>query len=131
MHQLELLDGVVGGLTREWPTLQLGHHIGVAELLDVVDIGHVADHLLLAKLFQGLEVKVPETLMPAPCLVVPAHGKVEGMRHLHMKHIKAVASLVHLGEKAVASILDAQHAVLDLHPQAVLIELPDTNDGVP
>ena len=50
MHQLELLGGVVGGLTQEGPVLQLGHHTGVAELLDVVDAGHAADHLLLAEL---------------------------------------------------------------------------------
>ena len=55
-------------------------------------------------------------LMPASCLIVSACGKAEGMRHLHMKHIKAVASMVHLGKKAAASILDTQHSVLDLHP---------------
>ena len=51
MHQLKLLGGTVGGLTREWPALQVGHHTGVAELLDVVDAGHAMDHLLLTKLF--------------------------------------------------------------------------------
>ena len=66
MHQLELLGGVVGGLMREGPALQLGHHIGVLEVLDMVDAGHVADHLLLAELFQGLKVKMPEMLVPAP-----------------------------------------------------------------
>ena len=116
MHQLELLGGAVGGLTREGLALQLGHHTGVAELLDVVDAGHAADHLLLVELLQGLEVKMPEALMPAPRLIVPARDKAKGVRHLHMKHIKAVASPVHLGEKAVTSILDAEHAVLDLHP---------------
>jgi hypothetical protein len=98
---------MVRGLTREGLALLLGHHAGVVELLDVVDVGHPADHLLLGELFQGLKVKVPKTLMPAPCLVVPACGNAEGMRHLHMKHIKAVASPVHLGEKMAASILDA------------------------
>ena len=130
MHQLELLGGAVGGLTWEGPTLQLGHHIGVTELLDVVDAGHAADHLLLAELLQGFEVKVPEVLVPAPRLIIPAHGKVEGVRHLYMEHIKAVASPVHLGEKTTASILDAQHAVLNLHPRAVLVQLPDADDGV-
>ena len=57
-----------------------------------------------------------ETLVPTPRLIIPAHGKVEGVRHLYMEHIKAVASPVHLGEKTAASILDAQHAILNLHP---------------
>jgi hypothetical protein len=100
---------------REGLALQLGHHTGVAELLDVVDAGHAADHLLLAKLFQGLEVKMPETLVPAPCLIIPARGKAEGLCHLHMELVKAVASPVHLSEEVAASIPDAQHTVLDLH----------------
>ena len=107
MHQLELLGGAVGGLTREGSALQLGHHTGVAELLDVVDVGHAVDHLLLVELFQCLKVKMPKTLVLAPHLIVPAHGKAEGLRHLHMEHVKAVASPVHLGEKVAASIPDA------------------------
>ena len=31
----------------------------------------------------------------------------------------------------MASTPDAQHTILDLHPQAVLIQLPDADDGVP
>jgi hypothetical protein len=74
---------------------------------------------------------MPETLVPAPRLIILVRGKVEGLRHLHMEHVKAVASPVHLGEKAATSIPDAQHAVLDLHSRAVLIQLPDADDGVP
>ena len=81
----------------------------------MVDAGHAADHLLLAELLQGLKVKMPEALVLAPRLIVLGCGKAKGVRHLHMKHVKAVASLVYLGEKVAASILDTQHAVLDLH----------------
>ena len=107
MHQLELLGGAVGGLTREGTTLQLGHHTGVVELLDVVDAGHAVDHLLLIELLQGFKVKMPKALVPAPRLIISVRGKVEGVRHLYMEHIKAIASSVHLGEKTVASIPDA------------------------
>jgi hypothetical protein len=51
VHQLELFGGAVGGLPREGPTLLLGHHTGVVELLDVVNARHPEDHLLLAKMF--------------------------------------------------------------------------------
>ena len=88
MHQLELLDGVVGGLTREGPALQLGHNTGVTELLDVVDTSHAADHLLLAELLQGFEVKVPEVFVPTPRLIILARGKAEVVCHLYMEHIK-------------------------------------------
>ena len=60
-------------------------------------------------------MKVSEALMPAPRLIIPAHGKAEGLHHLYMEHIKAVASMVHLGEKMATSILDVQHTVLNLH----------------
>jgi hypothetical protein len=83
---------MVGGLMREGPTLQLGHHTGVAELLDVVDAGHAVDHLHLAEMLQGFEVKVPEALVLVPRLIIPARGKTEGVCHLYMEHIKAVAS---------------------------------------
>ena len=61
-------------------------------------------------------MKVPEVLVPAPCLFILACNKVEGVCHLYMEHIEVVASLVYLGEKTASSILDAQHAVLNLHP---------------
>ena len=115
MHQLKLLGGAVGGLPWEGLALQLSHHIGVAELLDVVDAGNVVDHLLV-ELLQGFEVKVPEELMLAPCLIIPTCGKAEGVCHLSMEHINVVASPVHLSEKTTTSIPDAQHAVLNLHP---------------
>ena len=67
----------------------------------MVDAGQATDHLLLAELLQGFEVKVPEALMPAPRLIIPARGKAEGVHHLYMEHIKAVASPVHLGKKTV------------------------------
>ena len=73
----------------------------------MVNAGHAANHLLLAELLQGFKVKMPKTLVPVPCLIIPARGKTEGVHHLYMEHIKAVASLVHLGEKTVASISDA------------------------
>ena len=60
-------------------------------------------------------MKVPKALVPAPCLIISVGGKVEGVHHLYMEHIKAVSSLVHLGKKTVASIPNAQHAILNLH----------------
>jgi hypothetical protein len=96
----------------------------------VVDAGHAVDHLLV-ELLQGFKVKVPEAHVLAPCLIISACGKVEGLRHLHMEHVKAVASPVHLGEEAATSILDAHHAILNFHPRAILVQLPDANDGVP
>jgi hypothetical protein len=48
-----------------------------------------------------------------------------------MKHIKAIDPPVHLGEKASASIPDAQYTVLDLQARTILVQLPYTDDGVP
>ena len=51
-------------------------------------------------------MKVLEALVPAPCFIISARGKTEGVHHLYMEHIKVVASLVHLGEKTTTSIPD-------------------------
>ena len=56
MHELELLGGVVGGLTWERPALLLGHHAGVAELLDVVDVGHATCNTLGVKHAFGIGI---------------------------------------------------------------------------
>jgi hypothetical protein len=115
MHQLELLSGGVGGLMQVGLALQVGHHVGIAELLNAVDARHAADHLLLAELLQGLEVKMPKAFVLVPCLIITARDKEKEVRHLYMKHVKAVAFPVHLGEKTVASIPDEYHAILNLH----------------
>ena len=64
---------------------------------------------------------MPKALVTTPCLIILVHDKAKGVHHLHMKYVKAVASPVHLGKKATASIPDAQHAILDLHLWAILV----------
>jgi hypothetical protein len=48
----------------ERPPLELGHDVGVAQLLDVVDPEHPTRHPLAPKLPQRVEVQVPEPLVP-------------------------------------------------------------------
>jgi hypothetical protein len=51
VHELKSLGGAVVGLMWEGTVPLFGHHTGVVELLDVVDVRQATDHLLLAKLF--------------------------------------------------------------------------------
>jgi hypothetical protein len=48
-----------------------------------------------------------------------------------MEDVEAVGASVYLGEKATMAILDMQDPVLDLHAQAILIQLSQADDGVP
>jgi hypothetical protein len=43
-----------------------GEDAGVAELLHVLDSRHALQHLLVAELFQGLEVEVPKVGLTQP-----------------------------------------------------------------
>jgi hypothetical protein len=106
MHELQLLLGAEARLAREGEPPLLGEDVGVAELLHVVDVPHGLDHLLLAELLQGLEVEVPKALVPPPSVIVVACCKTEGLRHLYVKDVEAVAPPVHLGEKATMAIPD-------------------------
>jgi len=67
---------------------------------------------------------------PLGFIILPS-CKTKGLRHLYVKNVEAVASPVHLGEKSVTRIPNAKYAVLDLHAQAILIQLSQADDGVP
>jgi hypothetical protein len=47
-----------------------------------------------------------------------------------MENIEAIGASVHLGKKSSMSIPDAQYPMLDLHAQAILIQLYRVDDGV-
>jgi hypothetical protein len=72
----------------------------------VLDSRHALQHLLVAELFQGLEVEVPKALVPSPGVVVALSCKTHGLRHLHVEDIEAVGASIHLGEKATMAIPD-------------------------
>jgi hypothetical protein len=87
VDKLELLQCTVRSLSRKRPPLVLGHHAGVAQLLDVVDLRHPAHHLLTLELPERLEVEMPKPLMPMLGLIISTSGEAEGPSHLHVKHV--------------------------------------------
>ena len=52
----------------------LGDDAGVAEMAIVLDRWHLAHHVFLAQLVQGVDVQVAIALMPQPCLISLARG---------------------------------------------------------
>jgi hypothetical protein len=131
VDKLELLQRAVRSLSRKRPPLVLGHHAGVAQLLDVVDLWHPVHHLLAPELPERLEVEMPKLLMPTPGLIISTSGEAEGPSHLLVKHVQPVAPAVDLGEKVTATVLDPEHPSVNLHSRAALVELAETDDGVP
>jgi hypothetical protein len=93
----------------------LRQHADVTELLHVVKARHASYHPLGIEPLQGLEVKVPEALVPLPCLVVPTSSKVEGLCYLHVVDIESIGASDYLGKKATMAISNPHDSVLDLH----------------
>jgi hypothetical protein len=92
VHELELLLGSEARLLwkGELPLLRL--HTDITELLHMVKAQQASYHPLGTEPLQGLEVKVPEALVPLPCLVVPMSSKAEGLCYLHIEDIESIGA---------------------------------------
>jgi hypothetical protein len=89
----------------------------------VVKARQTSYHPLGTEPLQGLEVKVPEALMPLPRLVVPTSSKAEGLCYLHIEGIESIGASGYLGKRAMMAIPDPHESVLDLHTRTALIQL--------
>jgi hypothetical protein len=129
VDELELL--LVHNLTGKGLPLELGHHTGVAQLLDVIDLRHPTHYLLTPELPERLEVEMPESFMSSPSFIVSTISEAEGSSHLHVKNVQPVAPVVDLGEKTTAAVPDPVHPSVNLHPRATFVELAKADDEVP
>jgi hypothetical protein len=68
----------------------LHQHADVAELLHVVKARHASYHPLGTEPLQGLEVEVPDVLMPH--LVVLTSSKAEGLCYLHVEDVESIGA---------------------------------------
>jgi hypothetical protein len=131
VHELEPLLGSEARLLGKGEPPLLRQHTDVAELLHVVKARQASYHPLGTEPVQGLEVKVPEALMPLPRLVVPTSSKAEGLCYLHVEDIESIGASSYLGKKAMMAIPNPHDSVLDLHTRTALIQLSQTDDRVP
>jgi hypothetical protein len=97
----------------------------------VVKARQASYHPLGTEPLQGLEVKVPEALMPLPRLVVPTSSKTEGLCYLHVENMESIGASGYLGKKVMMAILNPHDSVLDLHTRTALIQLSQADDRVP
>jgi hypothetical protein len=72
-------------------------------------------HPLGTEPLQGLEVKVPEELVPLPHLVVLMSSKAEGLCYLHIEDIESIGASSYLGKKVMMAIPNPHDSILDLH----------------
>jgi hypothetical protein len=131
MHELEPLLGSKARLLGKGEPSLLRQHAGIAELLHVVKARQASYHPLSTEPLHGLEVKVPEALMPLPRLVVPTSSKAEGLCYLHVEDIESIGASGYLGKKATMAIPNPHDFVLDLHTRTALIQLSQADDRVP
>jgi hypothetical protein len=131
VHELEpLLDSEARLLGKGEPPL-LRQHADVTKLFHVVKARQASYHSLGTKLLQGLEVKVPKSLVPLPCLVIPMSSKSEGLCYLHVEDIESIGASGYLGKKAMMAIPNPHDSILDLHTRTTLIQLSQADDRVP
>ena len=76
-------------------------------------------------------MKVPETLVPLPRLVVPTSSETEGLCHLHVKDVESICASGYLGKKATTAIPNPHDSILNHHARTVLIQLSQVDDRVP
>jgi hypothetical protein len=131
VHELEPLLGSEARLLGKGEPPLLHQHTNIAELIHVVKAQQASYHPLGTEPLQGLEVKVPETLVPLPRLIVPTSSKAEGLCYLHVEDIESIGASGYLGKKAMMAIPNPHDSVLDLHTQTALIQLFQADDRVP
>jgi hypothetical protein len=131
MHELEPLLGSEARLLGKGEPPLLHQHVDITELLDMVKARQALYHPLGTEPLQGLEVKVPEALVPLPRLIVPMSSKAEGLCYLHVEDIESIGASGYLGKKAMMVIPNPHDSILDLHTQTTLIQLSQVDDRVP
>jgi hypothetical protein len=97
----------------------------------VVKAWQTSYHPLDTEPLQGLEVKVPEVLVPLSRLVVPTSSKADGLCYLHIEDIESIDASGYLGKKAMMVIPNPHDSVLDLHTRTALIQLSQADDRIP
>jgi hypothetical protein len=101
VHELEPLLGLEARLLGKGELPLLHQHADDAELFHVVKDQHASYHPLGTEPFQGLEVKVPEMLVPLPRLIVLTSSKTEALCYLHVEDIESITASDYLGKKAM------------------------------
>jgi hypothetical protein len=115
VYELEPLLGSKARLLVKGEPHLLCQHADIAELLYVVKAWQALYHLLGTELLQGLEVKVPEALVPLPRLVVPTNSEAEGLCYLHVEDVESIGASGYLGNEATMTISNPHDSILDLH----------------
>jgi hypothetical protein len=99
----------------------LRQHADIVELLHVAKGQHASYDPLGTEPLQGLEVKVSETLVPLPRLVIPMSSKTEGLCYLHVEDIELIGASGYLSKKAMMAIPNTHDSILNLHTRTALI----------
>jgi len=99
------------------------------ELLHTVEARQASHHLLGTEPLQGLEVKVPEALVPLPRLIVPTSSEAQGLCYLHIKGVQSTCASSYLDKKAMMAIPNPHDSILDLNTRVVLYQLSQADES--
>jgi hypothetical protein len=115
VHELEPLLGSEARLLEKGKPPLLHQYTDVTELLHMVKSRQASYHPLGTEPLQGLKMKVLESLVPLPCLVVLTSSKAEGLCYLHIEDAELISAFGYLGKKATMAIPNPQDSVFNLH----------------
>jgi hypothetical protein len=130
VDELQRVLRVVLGFSQKWGAAMLGDDACVAKLADVVDHRQPAHHVILGELMKRVEVEMAEALMPALRLIILARSEAERLGRIEVEDVEAIGAVVNLDEQPLAPIPDPQHAILNLHLRASLVQLTEAHDRV-
>jgi hypothetical protein len=119
MHELEPLLGSEARLLWKGEPPLLHQHTNIAELLHVVKARQTSYHPLDTEPLQGLEVKVPEVLVPLPRLIVPTSSKAEGLCYPLQWGERAVEKLFWCIPEKYKQITRSIESLLDLSMMSI------------
>jgi hypothetical protein len=122
VHELEPLLGSEARLLWKGESPLLRQHTDVIELLHVIKARQASYHPLGTKPLQGLEVKMPETLVPLPRLIVLTSSKAEGLCYLHIEDIESIGAS-DIGVKLSEELSSTGHVMGDAGVEAPPVSL--------
>lgn len=128
MDKVEAIRCTMVGLHRERVPPLLASETAVAHLIHLIKLQQSANHSLAGELAQRAEVQVAVAAVPPPRVLGVARGQTHSAADVELQLVEPIPSAGDPHEEFVASVVDGERAIVDLHSAAGLIKLAQADD---
>jgi hypothetical protein len=90
-------------------------------LIDIIDGWQSAQHAIVSKLAECLEVDMAIPLVPAPCHILDARSEAHRSGDIHVEEVESAQLPQHFGEQLPLQVEEMQDPLLDDDLQTLLI----------